>query len=90
MEIQLSNSFFKKNCQRVGGELNQNMQLQDLGKFCKHDLHCYDSIDVKENQMTFKQVLKRDESYAALLACCKEDLASSHAVKRFFAKFSFT
>ena len=31
--------------------------------------------------------LKRDESYAALLACRKEDLASSHAVKRFFGKF---
>ena len=31
--------------------------------------------------------LKRDESYAALLACRKEDLAPSHAVKRFFGKF---
>ena len=33
--------------------------------------------------------LKRDEGYTALLACREEDLASSHAVKRFFGKFSF-
>ena len=31
MEIQLSNPFFKKNLSKSGGELNQNMQLQDLG-----------------------------------------------------------
>ena len=33
--------------------------------------------------------LKRDEGYAALLSCSGQDLASSHAVKRFFGKFSF-
>ena len=46
-------------------------------------------MDGSSRRLSWFDHLKRDESYAALLACRQEDLASSHAVKRFFAKFSF-
>ena len=46
-------------------------------------------MDGSSRRLSWFDHLKRDESYAALLACRQEELASLHAVKRFFAKFSF-
>ena len=46
-------------------------------------------MDGSSRRLCWFDHLKRDESYTALLACRQEELASLHAVKRFFAKFSF-
>ncbi len=45
-------------------------------------------MDGSSRRLSWFDHLKRDEGYAALLSCSEQDLASSHAVKRFFGKFS--
>ncbi len=45
-------------------------------------------MDGSSRHLSWFDHLKRDEGYAALLSCSEQDLASSHAVKRFFGKFS--
>ncbi len=46
-------------------------------------------MDGSSRHLSWFDHLKRDEGYAALLSCSEQDLASSHAEKRFFGKFSF-
>ena len=46
-------------------------------------------MDGSSRHLSWFDHLKRGEGYAALLSCSEQDLASSHAVKRFFGKFSF-
>ena len=46
-------------------------------------------MDGSSRHLSWFDHLKRDEGYTALLSCSEQDLASSHAVKRFFGKFSF-
>ena len=46
-------------------------------------------MDGSSRRLSWFDHPKRDEGYAALLSCSEQDLASSHAVKRFFGKFSF-
>jgi len=59
-------------------------------------LHCQEFIkqllahfiDGTDMSMTAFDRRKRDSSYAALLECAQQDLASSHQMKRFFRKFT--
>ena len=46
-------------------------------------------IDGSHKAMSGFDVLKKDEGYASVLEVSKEDLLSSHAVKRFFKKFTY-
>ena len=46
-------------------------------------------MDGSSRHLSWFDHLKRDEGYAALLSCSEQDLASSHAVKRFFWKVLF-
>jgi len=45
-------------------------------------------MDGTSRHLTWFDELKKDESYAPLIGCQPQYLASSHAVKRFFGAFS--
>ncbi len=58
--------------------LQLNQFLKQMFAFC---------MDGTNTAISYFDQLKTDEGYAALLENNKEELASSHQVKRFFAKF---
>ena len=73
--------------ERMFGSMRKNKKGIAVSDFFAQIL-CF-FMDGSSRHISWFDHLKRDEGYAALLSCSEQDLASSHAVKRFFGKFSF-
>ena len=73
--------------ERLFGSMRKNKKGIAVSDFFVQIL-CF-FMDGSSCHLSWFDHLKRDEGYAALLSCSEQDLASSHAVKRFFGKFSF-
>ena len=72
--------------QTVFGFLRKSKKGQDIDSIFKQ-LFCY-LMDGMSRHLTHFDPLKQDEGYAAGLDLSKEEMLSSHSVKRFFKTFS--
>ncbi len=71
--------------ERMFGTMRKNKKGVAVSEFFVQMLSFF--MDNSSRHLSWFDHLKRDEGYAALLACREGELASSHAVKRFFGKF---